>query len=580
MFGWKGSVLKIDLTAKKLSTITPKEDVYHTYIGGKGLAGYYLRKYITQSWDSPSMPLLLFTGPLVDTPSPTSGRMTVMSRSPLTGTVGDASVGGNFGCFLKRAGYDGIIITGKSEDICGIEIVDSEVTFTKAKDLTELKTDEIYEKLKEKGSVATIGPAAHNGVKYSAIVFDSHYFAGRNGLGLIFASKNLKYITVKGTGKTEVFDKATLKVAREDIFRLTSASPVLMGELGISNYGTGALYDLVNSRRMMPTENFKKTYYENSLSMNAASYKKKYSPKKAGCRGCHILCKKVTQSGTVMPEFETMSHFSALLGNDSIDTVTQANRLCNEYGMDTISAGGALSCYSEIENVTLSPEKILSLLNDIGSGDSELKNGAFRYAQSKNKPNAAITVKKLELPAYDPRGAFGMAIAYSTSSRGGCHLRAYPISHEILRKPVSTDRFTFSGKARIIKIAEDANAIVDSLTACKFIFLGVTLEEYAKAFSAVTGLKTTAQDLLTLGERICYNERIMNSQNGFSRKDDKLPRRFFEEPGTSGNNIEIPKLNEEDFDQTISNYYEIRGLDDDGQPLKEKCEELFLPWMN
>jgi aldehyde:ferredoxin oxidoreductase len=187
-----------------------------------------------------------------------------------------------------------------------------------------------------------------------------------------------------------------------------------------------------------------------------------------------------------------------------------------------------------------------------------------------------MSVKGLELPAYDPRGAYGMSLAYALSTRGGCHLRAYPVSHEILRKPVATDRFTFSGKARIIKIAEDQNAVVDSLTACKFIFFAASLEEYAKAYSAVTGEETTAQDLLKTGERIYYQERIINSLNGFTAEEDDLPRRFFTEAGSSGNAMEIKPIDRDAFLAARARYYRIRGLDEQGRPSPEKTEELGL----
>lgn len=581
MFGWCGKILKIDLSSKKYDILNPDINILKKYIGGKGLAGYYLKDHITLNWHDPDMPLIFFTGPLVNTISPTSGRMTIMSKSPLTGTIGDSSVGGSFGFSLKRAGFDGIIITGKNFDPCGIEINDDSIKFTDASSLKKLKINEINNLIKHKGSTAVAGPAAENGVLFSNIVIDNHYFAGRNGLGLLFSSKGLKYITVKGTGKTKTYDKESLKKARQDIFRLTFASPVLMGELGISNFGTAALYDLIDNRRMMPTDNFRKTHFNNACSMNAHTYKKKFNPKKQGCLGCHILCKYITENGSSIPEFETMSHFSALINNNNISVVMEANKICNEMGMDTISAGATIACYIEILNKKLSGSDIISILKKIGYAKgigNELSKGAFRFAESKGKSEAAITVKKLELPAYDPRGALGMALAYATSTRGGCHLRSYPISHEILRKPVSTDRFAFSGKARIIKIQEDLNAIIDSLTACKFIFFAATLEEFSKVYTSITGIETTAQDLLKIGERIYYNERIMNSLNGFTKKDDDLPSRFFKYPGTSGNNIDIPPINRAEFIKTLENYYKIRGLNINGIPTKEKSKELELEW--
>jgi aldehyde:ferredoxin oxidoreductase len=274
-----------------------------------------------------------------------------------------------------------------------------------------------------------------------------------------------------------------------------------------------------------------------------------------------------------------MSHFSALINNYNIDVVIEANRICNEQGIDTISAASTIACYVEITQEKLSGEKIISLLEDICKNKDKgaaLAQGSYQFAKEHGKPELSFSVKGLELPAYDPRGAYGMALAYAVSTRGACHLRAYPISHEIIRKPVATDRFSFDGKARIIKIAEDINAIIDSLTACKFAFFGCSLEEFAMAYSAVTGLEMSAHELISSGERIYYNERIMNWQNGFTRIDDSIPERFFNESGSTGNNIDIPKIDKTVFENALSDYYKIRGLNENGEPTQQKAEELGL----
>ena len=329
----------------------------------------------------------------------------------------------------------------------------------------------------------------------------------------------------------------------------------------------------------MPTENFRKTQFDQAFKLNAHAFKKKFKPKNTGCRGCHILCKKITKDQTSIPEFETMSHFSALLGNTDIGTVVKANRICNEMGMDTISAAATLACFSEISKKKLSPKEVVSLLMDIGKKKgvgAELGQGAAKYAGNCGRSDLAMVVKGQELPAYDPRGAYGMALAYATSSRGGCHLRAYPISHEILRKPVATDRFSFNGKARMIKIGEDLNAVADSLTACKFTFFAASLEEYAKIYTAVTGIKTSGQDLFEVGERICYNERMMNAANGFTEKDDDLPVRFFTMPGYKDDGINIKPIDREAFLTARSNYYIARKLNKNGTPVSKVARELGL----
>ena len=581
MNGWCGRILRIDLTAGVWESECPPPSVYRENLGGRGLAGHYLDPAAVRCWDDPAMPLLLFTGPLVDTVSPTSGRMAFMSRSPLTGTVGDCSVGGSLGTLLKKAGWDGVIITGRSPRPCGIEIDGGKVTLTDAAGMAGLPTSRIFGMLRGRGAAAVTGPAAESGVAFANVIVDGHFAAGRNGLGCVFAAKNLRYLTATGRGKTAVADPDGLQDAVDDIYRLMAASPALLGEFGIAEFGTPALYDLTHARRMMPTANFRGTFFPAAPLLNAPALRERYRPGKTGCRGCRILCKKITADGTAMPEFETLSHFTALLENADLEAAVAANRLCNEMGMDTISAAATLACRAEIEGVKPASAEILELLEAIGRGQgigAELGRGSAAYAASRGRPECAVTVKGQELPAYDPRGAYGMALAYATSTRGGCHLRAYPIAHEILRKPVVTDRMSFSGKARIIKIAEDLNAAVDSLTACKFVFFAATLEEYAKAFRAVTGIPAAAQDLLKAGERIVYRERMMNARNGFTAAEDDLPGRFFTMPGSGGDRIPVPPVDRAAFLAARARYYAVRGLDEQGMPTRKRAEELGLSW--
>jgi aldehyde:ferredoxin oxidoreductase len=581
IYGWCGRILKIDLNDGSHHTEQIDNALYRKFIGGRGLAGYFLRPFITLPWNDNAMPLLLFTGPLVNTISPTSGRMTIMSRSPLTGAVGDCSVGGSLGTEIKKAGWDGIIITGKSDFLCGLEIINDEIKIVEAKQYTGWGTAATHQAINKKGATAVIGPAAENDVLFSSVIVDGHYAAGRGGIGLSFAIKNIKYLTVRGDKNTFIFDGPALKKSRADVMRLVSASPALMGEQGIARFGTGALYDLIDARTMMPTDNFRKSIFDRASKMNAFAYQQRYHPHNTGCRGCPVLCKKETAADLILPEFETMSHFSALIDNDNLEAVTEANRICNDLGMDTISAAATLACYAEISSLKITPEMLFSLLHDIGhirGVGAELAEGSYRYALRRGRPETSMTVKKLELPGYDPRGAYGMALSYAVSTRGGCHLRAYPISHEILRKPVATDRFTFDGKARIIKTAEDLNAAVDSLTACKFLFFAASLEEYAQVFSAITGLQSSAEDLFRAGERIYYQEKLMNAANGFSQVDDDLPKRFFNDDSRKDDRIVLKAINRNDFYQARANYYRIRGLNEGGLPTKEKAAELGLLW--
>ena len=581
MYGWTGKILEIDLGRRQSSVLSPPDAWYQKHLGGKGFAGQMLQPHFTKSWNHPDMPLVFAAGPLVATSAPTSGRMVIASRSPLTRTIGDASVGGRLGFQIKRAGYDAIVIKGQAEHWIGVVIKDETIAFEDACGLVNLPVSKRLQRIKDKSACALIGPAAENGVLFANIMVDGHFTAGRGGLGLVMAAKKMSYLKVRGSSTVPVFDKAELKHAREEIFRLAAAAPVLMGDLGLTHFGTAALFDLIHSRRMMPTANFRQTYFQGAESINAFQYRKAFGTRKSGCSGCHVLCKKKDAQGISLPEYETMSHFHALLENRDMNVVREANQVCNELGMDTISAGATLACHAEITGRSLKPAEIVPLLNNIayskGTG-SELKVGSSRYGAQAGRPELSMSVKHLELPAYDPRGAMGMALGYAVSTRGACHLRAYPISHEILRKPVATDRFTFSGKARVIKIAEDLNAAVDSLTACKFIFFGATLEEYSRALYGVTGLATTGQDLLKTGERIYYQERILNAHNGFSAEDDDLPLRFFQEPGYCGDELRIAPLDRDAFLQARANYYRIRGLSDNGLPTRAKAKALGLEW--
>jgi aldehyde:ferredoxin oxidoreductase len=224
---------------------------------------------------------------------------------------------------------------------------------------------------------------------------------------------------------------------------------------------------------------------------------------------------------------------------------------------------------------------ILDLLDAIGRGrgiGAELGRGSAVYAFLRGRPEGAMTVKGQELGAYDPRGACGIALAYATSTRGGGPLPASLIAKEILCKPVAADRMSFSGKARIVRIAEDLAAAVDSLTACGFVFYAASLEEYAKVFQAVTGVPASARDLLKIGERIVYRERMMNARNGFTAADDDLPGRFFTMPGSAGDHVAAPPLDRRIFLEARSRYFAVRGLDEQGMPVQAKAEELGIPW--
>ena len=567
MTAWHGRLLNIDLSSGRIWQEELPAELLQTYLGGRGLGVRLMRDYYHLDPFAADIPLIFSVGPLCGTSAPTAARLSVVSRSPLTGTIYDCSAGGRFAWRLKAAGYDAVKIVGQSVTPVRLKVTSEGGQLLPAEQLKGLTVGETVRRLEADGSVAAIGPAGENRVRFANIMMGEGNSVGRGGLGAVMGAKNLKAFVVAGDLKTEISDPERFDEARRDVLRLFKASPVIYGDLGIAKYGTPALVDLMAQRRMAPTENFRKTHFEAADQYSGPVIRKEYQPKNHGCYGCPIQCKKSTQDGTPLPEYETVNHFGALNGISDLRSIVNSNNLRNQLGLDTITAAATLSAWGEIRGSFPRAEEIGQLLEKIahrtGEGDL-LAEGAARVSRKLGKPELSMSVKGLELPAYDPRGAYGMALAYCTSNRGGCHLRAYPIAHEILRKPVATDRFDFAGKARIIKIAEDCNATIDSLVACKFSFFGASLEEYAELLSATSGIEYSPQQLKEIGERIYLTERYYNQQNGFNAADDQLPQRFFCEAGSSGDGIDIPPIDQARFSEELQKYYRIRGLDEQG----------------
>ena len=562
MYAWHGKALHIDLTSGKIWTENISRANLTGYIGGRGLGVEMMKDVFTLDPYDPHMLLIFAVGPLCGTPAPASSRMTIVSRSPLTNTITDSSVGGSFPLALKSAGCDCLVVTGRAASPVYIRISDDRVVIEDASALWGKGCLETDSALQAWGRTACIGPAGEHLVRFANIMIGGANAAGRGGLGAIMGSKNLKAIVANGSRKISLADSSAFKRAQDDVMRLLRASPVVMGGLGLGEYGTATLVDIVEARRMAPTENFRKTVFENAKAYSGPRLRKEFGFRKHGCAGCPIQCKKETSCGRPVPEYETLSHFGALNANADAESIVKANLLCNNLGMDTISAASTFAAYGEARGEFLSPDEMLDMLKKTAYRDADgdrIAEGSKRLCASLGKPQLSMSVKGLELPAYDPRGSYGIALAYGTSTRGGCHLRAYPISQEILRKPVAVDRFSFDGKARMIKIAEDNNAVVDSLAVCAFAFLGASIEEYAQMLAAATGEPFTGQGLMKMGERIVLTERRYNAVNGFTKEDDYLPERFFTEGGTSGNGIDIPPIDKGRFADELERYHRMRS---------------------
>ena len=536
---------------------------------------------------SPENALIFLTGPLTGTVL-TSGRYQVISRSPLTNTICDSSSGGIFGAALKKTGLDGFIVTGKAEKPVYLNITDDGLEIKDATHLWGLNTHQTKEALLKEtspgASIASIGPAGENQVLYAAIMNDRDRAAGRGGMGAIMGSKNLKAIAAYGTKNIIVNDPEGLKGLLVKVDRLVDKNPVTGKALQL--LGTSVLVNIMNSHGLYPTRNFQGGVFNDAEGTSGEKMSENIVQKKSACYKCPIACGRTTKTASKEgegPEYETLWAFGAQLGVNDLTAITEANYACNELGLDTITCGSTIGCAMELYEKGAFPEKLIwgdadklvKLVEDIaykrGIG-AELSLGSKRLAEKYGKPELAMQVKGMEIPAYDPRGVQGQALAYATNNRGGCHIKAYMIGPEILGSPVFLDRFATKGKAEIVALLQDISAMVDSIILCRFLQFAISPSTFAEMLNIVTGLDFTDDELIKIGKRIYTLERKFNCEAGFTRKDDMLPSRFLTEKlkeGSSRNRV--VKL-----DEMLDRYYEIRGWDGNGVPTAETLKELEI----
>ncbi|MBN1455747.1 MAG: aldehyde ferredoxin oxidoreductase family protein [Methanomicrobia archaeon] len=571
-YGWLGRILRIDLSTGGSDCVTPDETLLRDYIGGRGLGVKLVYDAGRVDALSPANPLIFATGPLTGTKAPASGRVSLSTKSPLTGTIFDSNCGGSFGPELKRAGYDAVVITGRSPDPVILGIEDDQVELRPAEKLWGKNVKETTTCLKDGGSVACIGKAGERQVLLAAIIVDAKHAFGRGGVGAVMGSKNLKAVVIKGTGNVDVCDDEEFERQKQTINRLLVASPTITR--GLAVFGTPFLVKITSWMKILPAANF--GTFDPAFDLHpffATTIDQQYSPRRTACYACPIACKREDEQGNELPEYETIGLMGANIKNPDYNAIVEANRLCNDYGLDTISVAGVLGCYAELRNKAITPAELVALTRLIGEEQGlgkELGRGSKRFAASEGRPEAAMQVKGLELPAYDPRGVKGLGFSYATSNRGGCHTRAYLVAPEILRKPKAIDPYTLAGKAGHVKIFQDRFAAVDSLVVCKFAVFGAGEEEYANILSAVTGVTFTSEDLMLIGERIWNLERLYNLREGFTKDEDMLPARFFNEE------VNGRVINREEFLKTRSEYYRMRGWDDSGVPTERTLKRLGL----
>jgi len=600
MNAWTGTILRVDLTSGKITKEPLNIQLAHDFIGERGLAAKMLFDEVDPAIDalSPANKLFFAPGPLTGTFAPSVGRYDVVCKSPLTGAIAGSNSGGSFGPELKYAGYDMVIFEGKSAKPVYLWIKDDQVELRDAstvwgKEVPET-TDLLRAETDEDAMVACIGPAGEKLSLIASIMNEMGRAAGRSGVGAVMGSKKLKAVVVVGTGSVKIGDKAVFDAAQLDARAKIKAHPV--GGAGLKAYGTDVLVNILNSVGSLPTRNFHEGYFPTADKVGGESLAKNNLIRPRGCFSCIIECGRATKVTNPKfagegegPEYETAWGFGPDCGIDNLDAVIKANYLCNDLGLDCISAATTIACAMDLYEagiITLkdtggipvnfgNAEVMVELTRMMayreGFGD-KLADGSFRLASAYGHPEYSMSVKKQEMPAYDPRGVQGIGLHYATSNRGGCHVRGYTIAPEVLGNPFKVDQHATDGKPEVVKIFQDLTAALDSTGACLFTTFGIGGDELAALLSGATGVKYTTEDFMTAGERIWNLERLWNLKAGMSGEDDTLPERLLKDPIPAG-----PSKGEVNhLDQMLPKYYEIRGWDETGVPTPEKLAALRL----
>ena len=610
MNGYAGKFLEVDLTKGACSSFTIEEARLKKFIGGSCLAAsLYLEKYnLNADPLAPESPLMVMNGPLVGSGFPGSSRFAVAAKSPQTGIWGEAACGGNFGPELKKAGYDGIIITGQSKSPVILSVINGEAKISPA---DKLWGKDIYEvtdicKAEDKAiKVLAIGPAGENLVKFAAIANDKAHFIGRTGLGAVMGAKKLKAIIVRGN---QSLGKANEEKYKE-IFKAAMAE--LKGSAfadSLHLMGTDAMMDLGMMTGDVPIKNWTVGEdFELSAKLSGPTMRETYLTKAHACANCPIACKRVvavkdgpyqTEEGPG-PEYETCGTFGTMIMNYDLAAVIKANELCNRYGMDTISAGATIAMAMELyekgiidknktDNLELTwgnMETVLALLKKIsvreGFGNI-LAEGSLKAATQLGAKDldSVVHVKGLELPMHDPRGFHGMGLAYMMSNRGACHMQHAAMGMEqgmvswsqLFEMKEDYDGKTSEGKARLVYNSENYGILDNSLSICHYLMYCLSPETLRDAFNAITGFNFEFKDFLTCGARDWTLKRGINNLLGVTVKDDVLPKKILTPllEGAGAGSIPDMKLLRDE-------YYAIRGLTPNGIVSEEKLLELGLP---
>jgi aldehyde:ferredoxin oxidoreductase len=600
--GYQGKILRVDLTNEKITTEPLNKEWAKQFIGGKGLGARYLFEELKPGTDplSPDNILSIWTGPLVGTLTPLTGRYVLVTKSPLTGTFLDSYAGGFFGSELKYTGFDGVIIKGKAKKLSYLWINDGKAEIRDAKNLAgkdTFKTEELVRK--ETGHkftrVASIGPAGEKLGLISSVTSDITRNAARGGTGAVFGSKNLKAVAVKGSMGVEVQNiEEFTKMAKEMVLKDVVENP---DHAGMITDGTPILVAMSNDAGILPTKNWRTGVFEDSKGIDSEAVKSRVLVRKKACFDCAIACGSYSKvksgifkgAATEGPEYETLGLCGSNCGIGNVEAVVKFVEDCDRLGLDSISAGNVVALAMDLFEKGVLTKKDTGGLN-LKFGNEEayakmpsmianrqaigniLADGAKRAAKKigKGAEKLAVEVKGMEYPAYDPRGTIGMALAYATSDRGACHLRAWPVAADAYG---SQDPWSPEGKAAICVEDQTRTSVKWSFIFCDFY--SVNFPNMAKYYSAVTGVQSSEEHLRKVGRRIWNLTRAFNVREGFTRKDDTMPERMEKEPLPDGKpkGHVVPRA---DFEKMLSEYYKLWGWDDQGRPTKKALDEAGL----
>jgi aldehyde:ferredoxin oxidoreductase len=599
MYGWMGTILRINLTTGAVTRQPTDMKNAALFLGARGLGVKMFTDEVDPGVDPLSVEnkLIFSPGPFTGSAAPSAGRFHVVTKSPLTDTITGANSGGVFGSVMKYAGYDAFVIEGKSEKPVYLWINDDRVEIRDASHLwgkwVPDTTDAVREETDADASVACIGPAGEKLALMASIQNEMHRAAGRGGVGAVMGSKNLKAIALRGSKAVRVADVKALETA---IFAARAKLAVNPVAQGLGRHGTDILVNIHNEIGCLPTHNYQDGHFPTADKIGGESLTKEVLVRKKGCFSCVISCGRVSRVRDPKyagegegPEYEAAWGYGPDCGVDNLSAVVKANMLCNELGMDSISAPATIACAIDLAEAGLLPKEDFDGL-DIRWGNAELMVeltkrmglrqgigdklalGSYRFASLYGHPEYSMTVKKQEIPAYDARGIQGIGLQYATCTRGGCHVKGYTIAVETLGNGVKLDPRETKGKPAVVKAFQDMTAAVDASGGCIFGTFGMVADDFAAMLSALTGVHYSPADYVQAGERIWNLERDFNLKAGFTAKDDALPERLTKSPiktgPSKGQVSHVPEM--------LPEYYKLRGWDEAGVPTHEKLQELQL----